>query len=81
MASRRGPDETARMAHHLTVPGLFPPPDYAHAAVVEAGERLVFTAGAVPLDANGALVGAGDFIDQTEQVLTNLEAALAGGRH
>jgi enamine deaminase RidA (YjgF/YER057c/UK114 family) len=64
------------MANHLIVPDLFPPPEYAHAAVVEASERLVFTAGAVPLDANGDLVGAGDFIAQTEQVLTNLEAAL-----
>ncbi|MGA8656975.1 MAG: RidA family protein [Chthoniobacterales bacterium] len=64
------------MADYFTVPGLSPPPDYAHGAVVKAGERLVFTAGAVPLDANGALVGAGDFIAQTEQVLTNLEAAL-----
>lgn len=76
MACWRGAVETARMADHITVPGLFPPPDHAHAAVVEAGERLVFTAGAVPLDANGSLVGAGDFIAQTEQVLTNLEAAL-----
>jgi hypothetical protein len=41
------------MAGHFTVPGLFPPPGYAHVAVVELGERLVFTAGVVPLDANG----------------------------
>jgi hypothetical protein len=36
---------------------------------------LVFTAGVAPLAANGALVGAGDFIAQTVQVLSNLEAA------
>jgi enamine deaminase RidA (YjgF/YER057c/UK114 family) len=65
-----------RMADHFTVPGLFPPPGYAHVAVVEPGERLVFTAGAVPLDATGALVGAGDFIAQTVRVLSNLDAAL-----
>jgi enamine deaminase RidA (YjgF/YER057c/UK114 family) len=64
------------MADHCVVPGLFPPPDYAHAAVVDAGERLVFTAGAVPLDASGTLIGAGDFIAQTNQVLANLEATL-----
>jgi enamine deaminase RidA (YjgF/YER057c/UK114 family) len=64
------------MVSMLTVPGLFPPPDYSHAAIVEAGERLVFTAGAVPLDAEGALVGEGDLVTQTGQVLTNLAEAL-----
>jgi hypothetical protein len=28
------------MADHFTVPGLFPPPGYAHVAEVEPGERL-----------------------------------------
>jgi enamine deaminase RidA (YjgF/YER057c/UK114 family) len=60
------------MAVHLTVSTLFPPPGYAHAAVVEAGERLVFTAGAVPLNAAGELVGAGDRVAQARQVLANL---------
>lgn len=64
------------MVHRLTVPGLFPPPDYAHTAVVESYERLVFTAGAVPLDEDGSLVGAADLLAQTRQVLTNLATAL-----
>jgi hypothetical protein len=29
------------MAYRMTVPGLFPPPDYAHAAVVGTDRRLV----------------------------------------
>ncbi|MEV7871254.1 RidA family protein [Streptomyces sp. NPDC088124] len=65
------------MAHRLTVPGLFPPPDYAHAAIVDTDRRLAFLAGAVPLDGDGKLVGPDDFVTQTEQVLTNLESALA----
>ncbi|MEU4570079.1 RidA family protein [Micromonospora sp. NPDC023956] len=65
------------MAQRTVVPGLFPPPDYAHLAVVEAGTRLVFAAGAVPLDPAGELVGAGDPVAQTVQVLANLETALA----
>lgn len=65
------------MAQHLTVPALFPPPGYAHAAVVEAGERLVFLAGGVPLDPGGQLVGPGDPVAQAHQVLANLETALA----
>ena len=64
------------MTNYIKVAGLFPPPDYAHAAIVEVGDRLVFTAGAVPLDAAGELVGPNDFITQTKQVLVNLDAAL-----
>ncbi|GAA0696447.1 hypothetical protein GCM10010193_58940 [Kitasatospora atroaurantiaca] len=64
------------MAQHRTVPALFPPPGYAHTAVVEPGERLAFLAGAVPLDADGKLVGPGDFAAQARQVLANLETAL-----
>ncbi len=60
------------------VPGLFPPPDYAHVAVADG--RLVLTAGGVPLDADGSLVGPGDYGEQTRRVIANLlEALTAGG--
>jgi enamine deaminase RidA (YjgF/YER057c/UK114 family) len=49
---------------------------YAYAAVTPPGRRLVFTAGACPLDAAGAVVSPGDVAAQTAQVLDNLEAAL-----
>ncbi|MFE0176479.1 RidA family protein [Streptomyces sp. NPDC059002] len=55
---------------------LFPPPGYAHAAVVETGARLAFMAGSVPLDPDGTLVGEGDVARQTEQVIANLDEAL-----
>lgn len=64
------------MVRRTTVPTLFPPPAYAHAAVVEAGQRLAFMAGSVPLDAAGGLVGPGDPARQTEQVIANLDEAL-----
>jgi enamine deaminase RidA (YjgF/YER057c/UK114 family) len=64
------------MARHLVVEGLFPPPDYAHAVVVDPPEPLVFAAGGVPLDRDGNLVGEGDPVAQTEQVLANLAEAL-----
>jgi enamine deaminase RidA (YjgF/YER057c/UK114 family) len=60
----------------ITAPGLAAPPTYAHASVVEAGTRLAFLAGAVPLDADGALVGPGDPVAQARQVLANLDAQL-----
>jgi enamine deaminase RidA (YjgF/YER057c/UK114 family) len=56
----------------VTAPALFPPPTYSHATVVEAGTRLAFLAGAVPLDVDGKVVGVGDAVRQAEQVLVNL---------
>src|SRR5215218_8211432 len=52
-------------------PNLAPPPGYAHVAIA-SGHRLVLTAGGVPLDAQGNLVGAGDVAAQTRQVIDNL---------
>jgi enamine deaminase RidA (YjgF/YER057c/UK114 family) len=46
---------------------------YAYAAVAD---RMVFTAGACPLDPAGEVVAAGDVAGQAEQVMTNLVAAL-----
>lgn len=60
------------MLSRVTVPSLFPPPGYAHASVVEAGARVAFLAGAVPLDAEGKIVGEGDPVRQAEQVIANL---------
>ncbi|WP_327730232.1 RidA family protein [Streptomyces sp. NBC_00487] len=60
------------MIQRTTVPSLFTPPVYAHASVVEAGTKLAFLAGSVPLDADGKLVGEGDPVRQAEQVLANL---------
>jgi enamine deaminase RidA (YjgF/YER057c/UK114 family) len=64
------------MAKRMTVPELFPPPGYAHVATADDG-GIAYTAGAVPLDAEGNLVGAGDYAAQTLQVIQNLDAALA----
>ena len=63
------------MIEHFNAPGLSAPPGYSH-AVVASGGRLVVTAGAVPLDAGGNLVGRGDYVEQTRQVLDNLALAL-----
>ncbi|MER7484596.1 RidA family protein [Streptomyces sp. NPDC126497] len=64
------------MIRRVIVPTLFPPPAYAHASVVEAGTRLAFLAGSVPLDADGGLVGEGDPVRQARQVIANLEEQL-----
>lgn len=50
---------------------------YSHVVEIPAGSRLVYISGQVALDSTGALVGAGDFRAQAEQVFTNLHHALA----
>jgi enamine deaminase RidA (YjgF/YER057c/UK114 family) len=55
---------------------LHNPPGYHHVTVVECG-RLAFLAGQCPLDAFGALVGAGDIDLQIDQVAANAAAVLA----
>ncbi|MEU3886675.1 RidA family protein [Streptomyces sp. NPDC029041] len=64
------------MIRRVTVPNLFPPPTYSHASVVEAGTRLAFLAGSVPLSPDGTLVGPGDPVRQAEQVIANLREQL-----
>lgn len=49
---------------------------YAYAAVAHHVSRLVFTAGACPLDQDGETVAVGDVRGQAEQVMTNLGIAL-----
>lgn len=49
---------------------------YAYAAVAPPGRRLVFTAGACPLNAAGEIVAPGDVAAQATQVIDNLETAL-----
>jgi enamine deaminase RidA (YjgF/YER057c/UK114 family) len=52
---------------------------YAYAAVPAPGRRLVFTAGACPLNADGEIVAPGDLPAQTRQAMWNLEGALKAG--
>ena len=56
-------------------PGSPPTLGFSHVGEVSSG-RLVFTAGQVPVDAAGALVGRGDFAAQAEQAFANLETVL-----
>jgi enamine deaminase RidA (YjgF/YER057c/UK114 family) len=56
--------------------GLHATPGYHHVTVVPAG-RLAFLAGQCPLDASGAVVGAGDHGKQVDQIVANTVRALA----
>lgn len=66
--------------HHVRPDGMPPVNGYSHVVVVDG--RTVVIAGQVPLDGEGALVGAGDVTAQLEQIFANLQSALqaAGAR-
>jgi reactive intermediate/imine deaminase len=59
----------------LTPATLSPPFGYSHVVEAPAG-TIVYVSGQVPLDAEGQLVGEGDFEAQTRQVFENLTRAL-----
>lgn len=49
---------------------------YAHAAVVDSGVRLVFLAGACPLEPDGTTAAVGDYVGQAAKCVENLTEAL-----
>ncbi|MGH7844680.1 MAG: RidA family protein [Candidatus Binatia bacterium] len=57
--------------------GLEKPVGYSHVAKIKSG-TLVHVAGQAPFDANGAVVGRGDFVTQFRQVVNNLKRAIEG---
>jgi enamine deaminase RidA (YjgF/YER057c/UK114 family) len=60
----------------VRVPSLFPDPPYEYAAVAPPA-RLVFTAGACPLDETGRVAEPGNLEAQSSRALANLLATLA----
>jgi enamine deaminase RidA (YjgF/YER057c/UK114 family) len=68
--------ETPAPVELIRVEDLTARAPYAYAAVAHGVTRLVFTAGACPLDSAGNTVAAGDVAGQAEQVMVNLRVAL-----
>ncbi len=61
---------------HINPPTLSRPRGYTHVVEASAG-RTIYISGQVAWDAEGRVVGQGDFAAQTRQVFENLKAALA----
>lgn len=61
----------------LNPSGLEQPVGYSHVAKIISG-RIVFVAGQAPFNANGEVVGKGDFVGQFRQVMRNLKLAVEG---
>jgi reactive intermediate/imine deaminase len=64
---------TAR--EEIRAPGQ--PEPMSHYADAVRADDLLFVSGIVPVDGEGALVGAGDVVEQTRQVFRNMAAVLA----
>jgi enamine deaminase RidA (YjgF/YER057c/UK114 family) len=60
----------------LNPDGLSKPAAYSH-VVRASGGTTVYLAGQTPIDADGRVVGEGDFAVQARQVFSNLRTALA----
>lgn len=64
------------MREHPVPQGVSPARGYSHVVSV-SGQRTVYIAGQIALDAEGNVVGRGDLGAQARQVFKNLQAALA----
>ncbi|WP_037576979.1 RidA family protein [Phaeacidiphilus oryzae] len=51
--------------------------EYAYAATAPAGARLIFLAGACPLNEDGSTAAVGDYAGQAAKAVENLRTALA----
>ncbi|WP_104164048.1 RidA family protein [Cryobacterium sp. N22] len=51
--------------------------EYAYAATAPAGARLIFLAGACPVNLDGSTAGVGDYAAQAAKAMENLVIALA----
>jgi len=65
------------MSITLVNPDALPKVDAYHQVSVATGSKLIFVAGQVAVDAEGATIGAGDLAAQVEQSYLNVATALA----
>ncbi|WUI02938.1 Rid family hydrolase [Spirillospora sp. NBC_00431] len=68
------------MAHAVTLirsSSLSDVAEYAYAATAPAGSRLIFLAGACPLNEDGSTAAAGDYAGQAAKAVENMRTALA----
>ncbi len=64
---------------YLNPEGLHANPAFTNVIVVAGPARTVYVGGQDAVDATGTIIGKGDIKAQTEQVIRNLEIALAAG--
>jgi len=63
---------------YLNPPGSPTPKSYHHVVTTEPG-KMIFLSGQVAFDSNREIVGEGDVVEQTRQVMRNLKSAVETG--
>ncbi len=69
----------AGQVQYLNPEALNQNPAFTNVVVVTGPVKTVYVGGQDAVDASGTLIGKGDLSAQTEQVLKNIQAALAAG--
>ncbi|HHX45124.1 MAG TPA: RidA family protein [Chloroflexi bacterium] len=70
-------DSPSGRVQYLSPDTLHQNPAYSNVVVVTGPAKTVYVGGQDAVDASGAIIGKGDLGVQTEQILRNIEAALA----
>jgi len=70
---------TTSQVQYINPEGLNKNPAFTNVVVVSGHVKTIYIGGQDAVDATGAIVGKGDIRAQTEQVLKNIQTALAAG--
>src|SRR6185503_7919710 len=76
------PSDTSRLkgqVQHINPDSLNKNPAFTNVIVVTGPARTVYVGGQDAVYASGTIIGKGDFKAQTEQVMKNIQGALAAG--
>ena len=73
------PDSNQGQVQYINPDGLSKNPAFTNVIVVTGSVKTVYIGGQNALDASGTMIGKGDFREQTQQVLRNMQAALSAG--
>ena len=68
---------TSAQVQYINPDTLHKNPAFTNVIVVSGSAKTIYVGGQDSVDASGAIVGKGDFQAQAEQVLKNIQAALA----
>jgi len=68
----------AQAIQRINPAGLHKNPAFSQAVVTNGAGKTIYIGGQNAVDENAALIGKGDIVQQTEQVMKNLQTALKG---
>jgi enamine deaminase RidA (YjgF/YER057c/UK114 family) len=79
MTEQSEPVNVEGQVQYISPDALIKNPAFSNVVVVTGPVKTVYVGGQDAVDASGAIIGKGDLKAQTEQVLKNIQVALAAG--